>query len=186
MVKYIHQLLMTERRCPMLQIPKLTEQISPKTMKVWRIRHFLLASLKLIILISLLYFSHKFYWEKWIRLSLYIILGSIIIKAIYKLTIYPILLHKTWRFQINKHVIQTKHGFFHTQHTIIPMAHVINVQTYDDPILRKCGLVTMTIKTLTSSIHIPGLLKTEAVYIRKRILERIPVHKQWKIDDSHG
>lgn len=171
----------------MLHIPKLTERISPKTMNVWRIRHFLSASLKLTILIVLLYFSYTFYWDNWIRFSLYIILGSLIINSIYKLTLYPILLHRTWRFQISNHIIQTKHGFFHTQHTIIPIAHITSVQTNDGPLLRQCGLVTITIQTLSSSIHIPGIVKAEATSIRNSILERIPTQQQqWKFDDSHG
>lgn len=170
----------------MLHIPKLTKEISPKTIKVWRIRHFLAASLKLISIIVLLYFSYLFYWDNWIQLALYILLGGIIINAIYKLTLYPILLHKTWRFQISNHIIQTKHGFFHKQHTIIPMAHITNVQTKDGPLLRQCGLVTITIQTLTSSIHIPGIVKTEAASIKNSILERIPTQQQWKFDDFHG
>lgn len=153
----------------MKNIPKPTDKISLKAMTVWRIHDGIFYIITLLILGTLLLAVAYYHWFDWIRIALYIISGIVILKAIYTLTIYPILLHKTWRYQIHQDYIQTRHGFFHTSQTIIPMSRVEYVDTNDGPILRKFGLANMTIGTRTSSVNIPAILKSEAIRIRTLI-----------------
>src|SRR5699024_8906782 len=93
---------------------------------------------------------------------LYIFLGILINIMIYKITIRPILLHKTWRYDIDENYIQLKYGFINKHSLIIPMSRVEYVNTNQGPILRYYNLSVLTIGTITSANQIPAIPVAEA------------------------
>src|SRR5690625_7009954 len=96
----------------MKQIPIPTERISPKAITVWRIQDLIFYSFTLLLFSALLFLTHYYHWFDWIRILLLITIGFIILQTVYKLSLHPILLQKTWRYSINMDYVQIRHGIF--------------------------------------------------------------------------
>src|SRR5690625_2662365 len=154
----------------MQAIPEPSQKISPKAITVWRISDAISKSVTLLILFALLFLQRYFYWYNWIAIILYILISYTILKAVYQLTIKPVYLQRTWRYEIDKNHIQLKHGFFHRHYTIIPMSRVEYVNTDQGPLLRKFGLSSVTIGTIASSHDIPAITVEEAKNLREKIV----------------
>lgn len=164
-----------------LEIPEPKKKISKKAINVWRITDFIQNLIGLLIIGGLIFSYHHFNWITWIGIILYVFLGIIFILMIYELTIRPVLLQKTWRYDIDEHYIQLKHGFINKQSLIIPMSRVEYVNTNQGPILRYYDLSVLTIGTITSANKIPAIPTSEAQEIRELIVHLAELDK----DSSH-
>lgn len=169
------------------EINEPTEEISEKAITVWRIRDFLKNSGALIILFALLFLYYKFTWFYWVSIILYVMISFVILMMIYDLSIHPVYLQRTWRYDINEHVIQLKYGFFHRHHIVIPLSRVEYVNAHQGPLLRKYRLSAVTIGTITSQHEIPALKEIEANTLRDKIitLAQIESDDQQSIDMIH-
>lgn len=152
------------------QIPEPKKKISKKAINVWRITDLLQNLIGLIIIGALIFSYHHFDWINWIGIILYTLLGIAVLITIYELTIRPVLLQRTWRYDIDEHYIQLKHGFINRRALIIPMSRVEYVNTNQGPILRYFDLSVLTIGTITSANKIPAIPTTEAQEIRELIV----------------
>ena len=152
------------------KIPEPQKKISKKAINVWRITDLIQNLIGLIIIGSLIFSYYYFDWLSWIGIILYIFLGFMLIIMIYELTIRPVLLQKTWRYDIDENYIQLKHGFINKRSLIIPMSRVEYVNTNQGPILRHYNLSVLTIGTITSANQIPAIPVAEAQEIRELII----------------
>lgn len=166
----------------MQQIPEPTQKISPKAITVWRIGDAFSAFITLLILFSLLFAQHYFDWYNWIGMILYLLIGYVFLRSIYKLTIKPIYLQRTWRYEIDEDHIQMKHGFFHKYHLLVPMSRVEYVNTNQGPLLRKFGLSSVTIGTIASSHDIPAVSEKEAKVLREKIVHLAQIEKAQTVE----
>lgn len=151
-------------------IPEPKKKISKKAINVWRITDFIQNLIGLIILGSLIFSFHYFDWLNWIGVLIYILFGIAFLIMIYELTIRPVLLQRTWRYDIDENYIQLKHGFINKHSLIIPMSRVEYVNTNQGPILRYYDLSVLTIGTITSANKIPAIPMQEAEEIRALII----------------
>lgn len=154
----------------MQHIPEPIQRISNKTATVWRINSLISNGIFLIVLGVALFLSQYFDWVDWINTIIYILIGLTVLHLIYRLTIYPIYMQRTWRYEINEDFVQIKHGFINHYHAIVPMSRVEYVNTDQGPILRRFALASLTVGTLTSSHEIPALSVEEAAEIREKIV----------------
>lgn len=152
-----------------MQFPEPSEKISKKAVTLWRIENGITGLIQLLVLGGLLFAYYYFNWYSWVSYILFIIIGYIILKIIFKITIYPIYLQRTWRYEIDKDHIQIKYGYFHRYHVIIPMNRVEYVNTNQGPLLRKFGLSSITIGTIASSHDILAIPVEEAKEVRNKI-----------------
>lgn len=153
----------------MYDIPEPTQEISPKAIAVWRIRDAFSKGITILILGAILFATHFFNWYEWIALILYMLIAYTLLKGIYQLTIKPVYLQRTWRYDIDPDFIQIKSGFLYRQHAIVPMSRVEYVNTDQGPLLRRFGLASITIGTIASSHEIPALPVAEAEQLRGKI-----------------
>src|SRR5699024_2239545 len=137
---------------------------------VWCVTVFLEDLFGLIIRGSLLFSVHYFDWVTWVGILLYIFLGILIIIMIYELTIRPILLQQTWRYDIDDNYIQLKYGFINKHSLIIHILRVEYVNSNQGPILRYYNLSVLTIFIFTSTNQIPAIPVAEAEEIRDLII----------------
>lgn len=152
------------------EINEPTQKISEKAITVWRLNHLLKNSGALIILFTLLFFYYKFTWFDWVGIILFIMIAFVILMTIYDLSIHPIYLQRTWRYDIDERVIQLKYGFFHRQHIIIPLSRIEYVNTNQGPLLRRYQLSAITIGTIASQHEIPALKEEKAITLRNKII----------------
>ncbi|RKQ30249.1 PH domain-containing protein [Oceanobacillus halophilus] len=154
----------------MYQIKEPTQRISPKTIKVWRITDTL-SIIGFLCLLGFLLFLHNYYsWSPWIEYVIYGFLALTAVSAIMELLIIPVYKQKTWRYEIDHHCIQLKHGgAIKKTHMVIPMDKVYYVDTYQGPLLQKYQLSTIKIGTVGYVHEIPGIPVEEATEIRNYI-----------------
>ncbi|KIL50979.1 PH domain-containing protein [Jeotgalibacillus campisalis] len=152
-----------------LHITEPSQKISSKIIGIWRVTNTIGHTIVLAILGALLYFSQTFQWVGWIDPLLYILIGLMIISAVFSIFIEPAFLQKSWRYEIDEEFVQLKHGRFNQYHTLIPMEKVEYVTTDQGPFLRKHDLYNVKIGTTTSSHTIPAIHKDEAIALRSQI-----------------
>src|SRR5699024_12548359 len=99
------------RMTMMLETPEPKKKIANPAIDVWRITDFIQNLIGLLIIGALIFSYRHFNWVTLIGITLYVFLGIIFIIMVYELTIRPVLLQKTWRYDIDEHYIQLKHGF---------------------------------------------------------------------------
>lgn len=157
-----------------------TQKISKKAVTVWRIRDFFKNCIALIILFVLLFLYYKFSWFDWIGITLYVIISVVLLMMIYDLSIHPVYLQRTWRYDINEHVIQLKYGFFHRHHTVIPISRIEYVNAHQGPLLRRYHLSAITIGTIASQHEIPALKEEEAQMLRNKIVSLAQIENDQK------
>lgn len=152
-----------------LPIEEPAQKISPAIVSIWRITNSIGHGILLVIFAALLYADHFFDWRFWIG---WIIWGAAILtvaSAAYSILIEPAFLQRTWRYEVDKDYIQLKHGYFEVVYTIIPLTKVEYVTTHQGPFLRKHGLYSLRIGTVTSSHQIPAIPKEKALALRAQI-----------------
>ncbi|WP_335870972.1 PH domain-containing protein [Bacillus sp. 2205SS5-2] len=150
-----------------LEAPR--QQVSPLAVKVWRSSAVISLVVTLSVLFILLYLANHFDWYDWISPILIGILGLSVLYSIYEIFIYPIYMHKTWRFDVNEEFIQLKFGALEKTHVLIPMTKVQYVNTQQGPLLRRFNLASITIGTTSSTHTIPAIPAEEAESLRNYI-----------------
>lgn len=166
----------------MHSIPEPTQKISRKAITVWRIRDSIYGLITLLILGVLIYLSFYFTWYQWIQIILGVIFVYRLLNTLFKITIYPVYLQKTWRYEIDPNYIQIKYGYFHRTHTLVPMNRIEYVNTHQGPLLRKFDLASLTFGTVTSSHDIPAISTDEAKHLREKIVQFAQL-EQMNIDE---
>lgn len=141
----------------MKTIPQPRQKISSKIIIVWRLSSFLKNVFALIFLLVFLYVNSHFNLDRWIVYFLYLGIGFILLRSVYRLTIHPLYLQRSWRYEIGENYLQIKYGFLYEHYIIVPLSRIKDMKTNQGPLLRKFGLVTITIKTTASTYMIPGL-----------------------------
>ncbi|MGD7044909.1 PH domain-containing protein [Jeotgalibacillus proteolyticus] len=152
-----------------LHITEPSRKISSKIVGIWQMTNTIGHTAVLIILGAFLYFSSVYQWAGWIDTALYILVGLMVISAVFSIFIEPSFLQKSWRYEIDEEFVQLKHGRFNQYHTLIPMEKVEYVTTDQGPFLRRHDLYNVKIGTTTSSHTIPAIYKDEALALRSQI-----------------
>jgi len=162
-----------------------TQKISLDAIKVWRISDSISTVATLLFWSVLLYLNYLYTWPNWIEIVLYVLIGITCISAVVELIILPVYKQKTWRYEIDEHCIQLKHGgAFKRTHMIIPMHKVYFVDTYQGPIVKKYNLTTIKIGTIGFVHEIPNLPLEKANEIRNHIASLSELYKPK--EDEHG
>lgn len=148
------------------------QKISPKAVKVWRIREGIVAAVDLMIAVAALILS-LFVWDWfpwWISLILFIIFLYIVVVHVWLL---PMLKYKYFRFGVSEDEIRIHQGIFFKEQHAVPLFRVQNIDTTVGPLMKRYGLKGVTLKTSAERIHIPELESDEADNIRNEIRKLI-------------
>ncbi|UAL47381.1 PH domain-containing protein [Sutcliffiella horikoshii] len=154
-----------------MTIKEPSEKIANQAVQVWRISNTIGHGIAIIVLGILLYCSEHFHWYGWIQVTLYIILGIIVLSAVYSIFIEPVFLQKTWRYEIDEDFVQMKNGKWNESHTLVPMEKVEFVRTEQGPIMRKFDLFNLIIGTTTTQHTIPAIPAEKAKWLKVEIAQ---------------
>ncbi len=154
-----------------MTIKEPSEKIANQAVQVWRISNTIGHGIAIIVLAILLYCSEHFQWYGWIQVTLYIILGIIVLSAFYSIFIEPVFLQKTWRYEIDEDFVQMKNGKWNESHTLVPMEKVEFVRTEQGPIMRKFDLFNLIIGTTTTQHTIPAIPAEKAKRLKAEIAQ---------------
>lgn len=142
------------------------KRISEKAVNVWKI-HGIIGSA--ITLIAAGVFIGMIFWFDWYRWLLPIPVIIFLLVLIFSLWVVPEVRYKIWRYRLNEHEIEIRHGIFIIKKTLVPMMRVQHVDWTQGPILKKYGLATISIHTAATVHEIPALEMEEAEELRQRI-----------------
>jgi membrane protein YdbS with pleckstrin-like domain len=99
-----------------------------------------------------------------------IILLALIVFTVLMLVVFvaivPKIRHIRWRYQVYPEEIDIMRGIIWRTRTIIPLIRVQNVDTKQGPIMRACGLSSVTVSTAAGEHEIPGLANEGADKLR--------------------
>lgn len=150
-------------------VQKPNHKISKKAIQVYRMQNIIIAAIYLLILIGFLWGSYHFNGPIWLKGIGFVLLGIFPFYASWSIVFSPIILQKYWRYGFDPYFLRLKHGKFMRVDTVIPMTKIQYVEAEQGPILRKFGLYSLTIGTLSSAHEIPALPEEEAFWIRDLI-----------------
>lgn len=146
------------------------KRLSKDAVTVWMISETIYNIIGFIILGILLYLDDWFSWKEWIGWILWVLVSFSVLGVVWSF-ISPLLLYKSWRYDVNEEFLQLKSGVFNEKQQLVPMTKIQSVATNQGPILRKYGLCTVSVETMGSSHAIPALPKEVAESLRNQIAQ---------------
>lgn len=90
----------------------------------------------------------------------------------------PQLRYKRWRYEIGEHELEIMRGIFWRQRFLIPYIRVQNTDTKQGPLMRMCGLSSVTVSTAAGEHEIPGLDIEIADSLRDAISTQVRLAKE--------
>lgn len=147
------------------------KRISPKAIKLWRIREYINAGIWLIIGAAIGIASIYIDFISW-KLSLVpaaIVIYIIIVHA----WIIPKLRYKYFRYQVLEDEIRIHSGIWFKSEVAVPLYRVQNIDTTVGPIMKRMNLKGISLQTSAEKLFIPELETNKADQMRQDIRELI-------------
>ncbi|MFZ4453663.1 PH domain-containing protein [Salibacterium aidingense] len=144
-------------------------RLSKHAINVWIIKDIIMEIIAFSVLGLLFYLDYIFSWKEWIGWILIGITVLSVLSAVWSLFFEPYLTYKHWRYDLNDEFLQLKSGALKEVHHIVPMTKIQSIATIQGPLLRKYGLLSLSIKTMGSTHELPGLSEETAADVRSSI-----------------
>ena len=74
-----------------------------------------------------------------------------------------------WRYEVTNTDVLLRFGLVVVKQVVIPLVRVQHVETKQGPVLKSCGLSSVTVSTAGEAFEIPGLDNDEAARLRDRV-----------------
>ncbi|XEC92565.1 PH domain-containing protein [Paenibacillus tarimensis] len=142
------------------------QRIDRNALKAWRMSGIISSTVYMLLFAIVLYLTLRFDWPVWIAL---IAGAAAAVKSFLEIFLFPKLKYNQWRYEINEHQIELRHGIIFRIRTSIPMVRIQHVDTKQGPIMRRFGLSTVTFSTAAGSHEIPALTEQAADQARLQI-----------------
>lgn len=157
------------------------QKISDRAIQVFRLTNLLSDVLILIVLIAILWIAYYFSWPNWLQTIGWVLIGVFPFFMFWSVFIEPILIQRYWCYGLNEEFLRLQSGKFTQTDTVIPMEKIQYVEVEQGPILRRYGLYSLTVGTLSSSHEIPALPEKEAFRVRDLIAHQANIPE---VEDS--
>lgn len=144
------------------------KKISPKAIRLWRIKSMIFAGV-IFLIAFILFFISMYFWDAlpwWVSL---IPFGFFIYLLIVHVWILPRLKYRYFRYGVVDDEIRVHQGIFFKSRTAVPLFRVQNIDTTVGPLMRRMALTGISLKTSAQRVYIPELHDTEAEDLRRMI-----------------
>ncbi|RDU34842.1 hypothetical protein DRW41_21215 [Neobacillus piezotolerans] len=148
----------------MISLPE--NRISRKALIVWRISGALGTLFVWVPAAFVAVLSRIFGWPLWIPATLCLIALT---ATVFMVLVLPPLRWKRWRYEVREQEIELQYGIFVIRRSLVPMARIQHVETFQGPILRRYGLSTVMVSTAATIHEIPAVEEEEAESLRMKI-----------------
>jgi hypothetical protein len=149
-----------------VQLPLPDEKIDDAALRVWRTTGWIWTAVYAIVVGVLLWLTLRFDWPAWIVIPP---AAVALAAASLQIAVLPKLRMARFRYAIREDEIDLLQGLLVRKRTLIPMVKIQHVDTKQGPILRRCGLFTVTFSTAAGSHEIPALGAERAEEVQSRI-----------------
>lgn len=144
------------------------KKISPKAIKLWRIKSLVFSGvillLGVILLITSIYIWDQLPW--WVSLFAFVFFVYLVIVHVW---IIPKLKYRYFRYGIIDEEIRVHRGIVFKERIAVPLFRVQNIDTTIGPLMRKMKLTGISLKTSAERVYIPELHQEEAEELRSMI-----------------
>lgn len=158
------------------------KRISPKAIRLWRIREYINAGVWLLIAaaigIAQIFLDFIPWWIFLIPLAVAIYI--IIVHA----WIIPKLRYKYFRYKVLEDEIHIHSGIWFKSEVAVPLYRVQNIDTTVGPIMKRMNLKGISLQTSAEKLYIPELETDKADQLRHDIRELI--NKNMNIQRGEG
>ena len=156
------------RRGPIQPANKLDRRI----VRVWHIHEGI--ALVIIVLIAVaivggMYVGGAFASSPTVALWVSVAAGLFTLAQLVMTIAEPPIRYARWRYEVTNTDVVLRHGIIVVKTVVIPLVRVQHVETKQGPILKSCGLSSVTISTAGESFEIPGLGSSEAERLRDQV-----------------
>lgn len=144
------------------------EQISPKAIKVWRIRESIISGIILLVALAAFILS-QWVWDWlpwWVSLIIFLFF---LYGCIFEIWLFPKLKFKYFRYQVLEDEIKIHKGIWIKTQISIPLFRVQNIDTHVGPLMKRFDLKSISLRTSAERVEIPELEADEADVLRNDI-----------------
>ncbi|MEK4555884.1 PH domain-containing protein [Jeotgalicoccus sp. FSL K6-3177] len=143
------------------------KRISPKAIKLWRIREYINAGVWLIIAAAIGIAQIFFDWLPW--WVFLIPAAAAIYIVIVHAWIIPKLRYKYFRYKVLEDEIRIHSGIWFKSEKAVPLYRVQNIDTTVGPIMKRMNLKGISLQTSAEKLYIPELETDKADRLRHDI-----------------
>lgn len=162
----------------MTELP--SEQLDPKMKMVWRIRDAATTTLIYacaFLLGAVFGLADPEMWS-WVTPYCIIVTVLFVIALVVVLVILPPIRYARWRYELRSDFLDIAYGIIWRHRYVVPFIRVQNTDTKQGPVLRACGLASVTVSTAAGEMDIPGLRADIADEVRDRAAELARVARE--------
>ena len=151
----------------------LKNTLDVRVIKIWRVKHALLACLTWLSLgalaVAVLISTNQ-------PLPTHLLVTAIILicfvaNIIFAVVIWPNIVYRNWSYELSSEYLEIKHGVIFKKHTVVPFIRVQNTDTIQGPLLRAFKLAEVMVSSAASSHKITGIDMTVAEELRDKAAE---------------
>jgi membrane protein YdbS with pleckstrin-like domain len=153
--------------------PLPTNKLDPRVKTVWRISDALSIIVFYGLLMAPLAIWHSV--DPTASIATTLMVWVTVVAAVFMvvwLTAAEQIRYVRWRYEVGVNELDIAYGIIWRRRIIVPFVRVQDTDTRQGPILRMCGLASVTVSTAAGSHVIPGLPFEEADALRDRIAEQ--------------
>ncbi|WP_235678862.1 PH domain-containing protein [Jeotgalicoccus sp. ATCC 8456] len=154
------------------------KRISPKAIKLWRIRALINAGIWFVIALAIGIATFFFDFIPWWIFLIPVGLGLLVL--LISAWITPKLKYKYFRYQVLEDEIRIHSGIWFKSEVSVPFFRVQNIDTTVGPIMKKMSLKGISLQTSAERLYIPELENQKADELRSDIRTLINRNSQQK------
>lgn len=143
-------------------------KLPAEAISVWRISDGLRSLLLWLLPLGYYAVYPEMQWPFW---GIYALAILVVVNTVLRVAWIPDLRWRHWRYDVDQHEVDLKHGVFVVSRTLVPIRRVQHVDTRQDPLQRYYGLAGVRIYTAATVHEIPALMEQEAETVRDQISE---------------
>lgn len=157
-----------------------SEQLDPKMKTVWRIRDGATTTLIFAFALfvgAIIGLADPEMWT-WVMPYCIIVAVLYVVALVVVLVILPPIRYARWRYELRSDFLDIAYGIIWRHRYVVPFIRVQNTDTKQGPVLRACGLASVTVSTAAGEMDIPGLRADIADAVRDRAAELARVARE--------
>ena len=145
------------------------KQISPKAIKVRNINEIITSIIIIAVLAVLLFCTYHFNWWNWLEYVWLGLIGLTLIGIPWTFVVSSPIFYKTFRYGITDDFLYIKSGIWTISESVVPMAKIQSIELTQGTIMRKYGVSSVEISTMSDHLGIPYVEEEVAKKLRDDI-----------------
>ena len=146
-------------------------KLDPRIKVVWRISDAASITMAFVGIALAVGFMAWLFAEGALAVALGVVAAAWAVVLVVWMAVVIPLRYVRWRYELSPEYLDIARGIIVRKRFIVPFIRVQNTDTRQGPILRMCGLASVTVSTAAGEHVIPGLRADEAEELRDRAAE---------------